>query len=176
MPSFNKSTQVPYLGILTTLALIFSYIETLIPLGLAIPGVKLGLANVVILFTLYALGPKSALGVNLLRIFLAGILFRGIFAVVYGLSGGLLSIAVMIILKKTKKFSIIGVSVAGSVFHNMGQLLSARLVMGTSKIFYYFPFLLFSGIVTGIFIGMVVYLLSRPLKPFFPSGDFVTEE
>ncbi len=175
MQSLNKSQQVAYIGIFTTLALIFSYVESIVPVGIPLPGVKLGIANMVILFVLYTLGAKSALGVNLLRIVIGGILFRGVFAMFYGLGGGLLSILVMILLKKTKKFSIIGVSVGGSVFHNMGQLVMASLFMGTLKVFYYFPLLLFSGIITGIILGLLVHLLSRHLPSFFPAGDFITK-
>ena len=151
-------------AMLSCLALIFSYIEFLIPIDFGIPGIKLGLANLLIIIALYGLEWKYALAINLVRITLSGLLFSGAFGVVYSLSGGLLSFFVMAILK----FSIVGVSMAGGVFHNLGQILVAAKLVSNIKIFYYFPVLLFSGMATGILIGFFAYYLAIKM----PSGLF----
>lgn len=163
-----KTSRLALAAMLSCLALIFSYIEFLIPIDFGIPGIKLGLANLLIIIALYGLEWKYALAINLVRITLSGLLFSGAFGVVYSLSGGLLSFFVMAILKKTHKFSIVGVSMAGGVFHNLGQILVAAKLVSNVKIFYYFPFLLFSGIVTGVIIGFFAYYLAIKM----PSGLF----
>lgn len=144
-----------------TLALIFTYVEFLIPYSVGIPGVKLGLANLVIIIALYEMDFKYALSINLLRIALSGLLFSGIFAMFYSLSGGLVSIIVMWALKRSGKFSMAGVSMAGGVAHNLGQLLVAAFVVSNIKIFVYFPILIFSGIGAGICIGIVAYVIDK---------------
>ncbi|MEG0829262.1 MAG: Gx transporter family protein [Anaerovoracaceae bacterium] len=160
----SKTTYALTLSaLLATLALIFSYIEAIIPFALGIPGVKLGIANLVIIVALYLLGGRYAFSINVLRILVAGLLFNGIFGALYSLSGGLLSFAVMYLLKKTGLFSIIGVSMAGGVAHNLGQLLVAALLVSNFKVFFYFPVLVFSGILTGIFIGIIAYFILKKL-------------
>ena len=149
---------------LTALALIFSYVEVLIPFSFGIPGIKLGLANIVVLICIYTLGAKYGLLINLARIALVALLFGNAFSVVYAVSGGLISLAVMLIAKKAGVFSVIGVSMAGGVFHNLGQLLVAALVMQTGRIMYYFPVLLISGMITGIVTGFIATLVLRALK------------
>lgn len=149
---------------LTALALIFSYIELLIPISFGIPGIKLGLANVVALVALYTLGASYSLSINVLRVLLSGLLFGNVFAIVYSLAGALLSFLVMLLLKKTDRFSIVGVSMAGGVFHNLGQITVAALVVENSKLFYYFPALLFAGMATGILIGIVGFSVCKRLK------------
>jgi heptaprenyl diphosphate synthase len=144
-----------------TLALIFTYVEFLIPYSVGIPGVKLGLANLVIIIALYEMDFKYALSINLLRIALSGLLFSGVFAMFYSLSGGLVSIIVMWALKRSGKFSMAGVSMAGGVAHNLGQLLVAAFVVSNIKIFVYFPILIFSGIGAGICIGIVAYVIDK---------------
>lgn len=144
-----------------TLALIFTYVEFLIPYSVGVPGVKLGLANLVIIIVLYEMDFKYATAVNLLRIGLAGLLFNGIFAMFYSLSGGMISLILMWMLKKTDRFSMIGVSMAGGVAHNLGQLLVAAFVVSNIKMFIYFPLLVFSGIVAGIGIGIIAYVIDR---------------
>ncbi len=156
-----KTKRTALFGMLVGLAFIFSYVEHLIPLPLP-TGVKLGAANVVILCALYFLGAKEALAVSGVRILLSGFAF-GISTVPYSVAGGLLSLLVMVVLKKRKSFSVVGVSVAGSVCHNMGQTLVAVLLLGR-KTAYYFPLLLFSGIVAGILIGMLSGLVISRLK------------
>lgn len=148
-------TKVAYFGVFTALALIFSYVETLIPVHIGIPGIKLGLANLVILIVLYKMGVKEAYTLSVVRVVLAGFIFGNLFSIVYSLAGGLLSLTVMAFLKKFGKFSLIGISIAGGVFHNVGQLIMAAIVLESLSIGYYFPVLLISGMVTGLLIGIV---------------------
>lgn len=150
-------------ALLAALALIFSYIEVLIPFNPGIPGIKLGIANLVIIIALYYLGPKYALTVNLVRICIAGLLFNGLFGALYSLSGGLLSWVVMVLLKKTGVFSVTGVSMAGGVAHNLGQLLTAAFIVSNIKVFIYFPVLIFSGLICGTLIGILSYLILKKL-------------
>ena len=156
-----KTKHVALFGMLVALAFIFSYIEHLIPLPLP-TGVKLGAANIVIVCALYFLGWKEALAVSLIRIVLSGFAF-GISTVPYSLAGGFLSLLVMVVLKRSKNFGIIGVSVAGSVCHNVGQTFVAMVMLGTKTV-YYFPVLLLSGIIAGILIGLISGLTLEKLK------------
>ena len=157
-------TKVAYFGVFTALALIFSYVESIIPINFGIPGVKLGLANLIIVITLYKMSIKEAYILSVARIVLAGFMFGNLFAILYSLSGGMLSLTIMCILKKTNKFSVFGVSMAGGVFHNIGQLLMAAIVLESVSIGYYFPVLLLSGLVTGFVIGVVSHEMMNRLK------------
>jgi len=156
-------TKVAYFGVFTALALIFSYVETLIPIHLGIPGVKLGLANLIIVITLYKMGIKEAYILSIVRVVLAGFIFGNMFSILYSMSGGLLSLTVMIFLKKTDKFSIMGISMAGGVFHNIGQLIMAAVVLESLSIRYYLPVLLISGVLTGFLIGFIAYEMLKRL-------------
>lgn len=147
--------KAAYFGVFTALALIFSYVETLIPIHIGIPGVKLGLANLIVVIALYRIGVRESYVLSVLRVILAGFLFGNLFAILYSLAGGLFSLTVMAFLKKTEKFSVLGVSMAGGVFHNIGQLMMATIVLESLSITYYLPVLLISGIVTGLLIGIV---------------------
>ena len=164
----RKSTQITkrlaVCSALTALALIFSYVEVLIPFSFGIPGIKLGLANIVVLISIYALGPRYGLLINAARIGLSALLFGNAFSVIYAFAGGLVSFCIMLLAKKAGVFSVIGVSMAGGVFHNLGQLLIAALVMQTSKIMYYFPVLLIAGMITGVLTGFIAYLVLRALR------------
>lgn len=145
---------------MAALALIFSYVEAIIPYSPGVPGIKLGIANIVTVIALYKFGPKDALAVSIIRIVIAGLLFNGLFGMLYSLAGGLISLAGMILLKKTDRFSVVGVSMAAGVLHNFGQLLMASVLISDLRIFFYFPVLLFSGIAAGILVGiMAVYVL-----------------
>ncbi|MBR3033728.1 MAG: Gx transporter family protein [Firmicutes bacterium] len=157
------SARIAACGVLTALALIFSYIEFLVPLSIAIPGIKLGLANIVCLVCLYALGEKHAFLINVTRIALAALLFGSVFSALYALAGGVVSFAVMALLKRTKRFSVCGVSMAGGVFHNLAQLAVAGLLVESAQVFYYFPVLLLSGMATGIGIGILATLILRSI-------------
>lgn len=147
--------KAAYFGVFTALALIFSYVEMLIPIHFGVPGIKLGLANLMIVIMLYKSGPKDALLLSVVRIVLSGFMFGNLFAILYSLAGGILSLAVMALLKKRGTFSVMGVSIAGGVFHNIGQLAGAMAVVETYRVGYYLPVLLIAGMVTGMLIGIV---------------------
>ncbi len=144
-------------AMLTVIALMFSYIEAMIPITLGIPGFKLGFANIMIIISLYALDFRYALGVDFIRIILAGLLFGTPFSMMYSMAGGMVSLMVMWALRKTGLFSVIGVSMAGGVFHNLGQLMVAALAVSNLRMFIYFPVLVFTGIATGIGTGVISY-------------------
>ena len=148
---------------LTALAMIFSYIEFLIPFSIGSPGIKLGIANIVRIITLYCLGPKYAFAVNIARVLLSGLLFSGLYGLMYSLSGALISLVAMSLLKKTNAFSIIGVSAAGGVTHNFAQILMASLVVSNINIFIYFPVLIFAGIICGVLNGFASHLILKRL-------------
>lgn len=162
-PKRSVAKTVSHIALLTSLALIFSYIEAIIPYNPAIPGIKLGIANVVTVIALYKFGWKDAACVSVLRIVLAGLLFNGVFGMLYSLAGASVSFLGMLLLKRSKIFSIVGVSMAGGVLHNLGQLLVAAALIEDLRIFFYFPVLLFSGIVSGIAIGIVATLILKKL-------------
>ena len=150
-----KTRKIAYLGVFLALALILSYVESLIPFYFGIPGVKLGLTNLIVVVMLYCTGTKEAFGVSVARILLAGFLFGNLFSILYSLAGGVLSFIVMCLLKKTGRFHVISVSVTGGISHNIGQLIAAAFVVETYDIFYYMPFLLIAGVATGFVIGML---------------------
>ena len=150
-------------ALLAALALIFSYIEVLIPFNFGVPGIKLGVANLVIIVSLYYLGAGYAITVNVVRILIAGLLFNGLFGALYSLAGAIVSFIVMILLKKTDVFSVVGISMAGGVAHNLGQILVAAFLVSNIKIFIYFPVLIISGVVCGTIIGILSQLILRKL-------------
>ncbi|MCR5748323.1 MAG: Gx transporter family protein [Lachnospiraceae bacterium] len=162
----KTAEKTAYLGLMTTLAVIMGYVESLIPSFFPVPGIKLGLANIVIVFILYRYGSGYALSVSIVRIILTGLLFGNIFGIFFSFSGTLLSIPVMYFLKRSGRFSVIGVCVAGAAFFNVGQIIAAMLVAGPA-IFRYLPVLLIAGEAAGIIIGIIVYMVikrtSRPL-------------
>lgn len=143
------------MGVFLALALICSYVESLIPISFGIPGVKLGLTNIVVVLMLYCIGAKEALAVSVCRIVLAGFLFGNLFSILYSLAGGLLSFLIMWAVKRTGKLGILPVSVCGGIFHNIGQLAVAALVVENYNVFYYLPVLLLAGAATGLAIGVV---------------------
>ena len=147
-------SKVAYIGVFTALALIFSYVETLIPIQFGIPGVKLGLANLIIVIALYRMKLSEAYLLSIVRVLLAGFIFGNYFSIIYSLAGGILSLTVMALLRKKGGFSVIGVSIAGGVFHNIGQLIVASVIVETFSVMYYVPVLLIAGLVTGLLIGI----------------------
>lgn len=163
MPTHTKTTSGVYnitlCAALIAVALVFSYIENLIPLPIPVPGIKLGFANIPIIVALYRVGAKSAFVVNITRIILAGLLFSGVSAMLYALAGGILSVIVMILLKRTNVFSPFGVSVGGASAHIIGQILLASLVIQSTSILMLLPILLISAVISGIIIGFVSQLL-----------------
>lgn len=147
--------RVAYFGVFAALALMFSYIETMIPIQFGVPGIKLGFANIMIVIMLYKSSAKEALLLSIVRIMLSGFLFGNLSSILYSIAGGVLSLGIMTLLKKQGGFSVIGVSVAGGVSHNVGQLIVAMLVVETYQVGYYFPVLLVAGVLTGLGIGVV---------------------
>ena len=150
----SRARRTALTALMVSLALIFSYIEFLIPFTPAIPGIKLGIANLV---------PRYALTVNIVRVLIAGLLFSGVFGAAYSMAGALLSFLVMVLLKKTDLFSITGVSIAGGVAHNLGQILVASFLVSNLKMFAYFPVLIFSGVASGAAIGIISWLILQRL-------------
>lgn len=147
--------KVAVFGVFTSLALILSYVELLIPINLGIPGMKLGLANLLVVILLYKGGPRDALLLSVIRILLSGLIFGNMFSIFYSLGGGLLSLAVMVFLKKTGQFTVAGISIGGGASHNVGQLLVAMFVVQTYQVGYYLPVLLIAGVITGAVIGIL---------------------
>lgn len=142
---------------MVALAFTLSYLESLIPFNFGIPGVKLGLANLVVVTALYIMTPWQAFAIAVIRIFLAGLTFGNFYSLAYSLCGGLLSFIVMLAVKKTS-LSVIGVSMLGGICHNLGQIIVAAIVMRTARIVYYFPVLLIAGLVTGLLMGIIAKL------------------
>ena len=151
----KRNENISFLGLCTALALVLAYVEIQIqPLFPAIPGIKMGLPNIIIVFLLYRRGITSAIGVSLVRIILVSMLFGNGMTLAYSLAGGILSLTVMILLRKLNFMSEVGVSVAGSVMHNAGQILMAMLLLETSELGYYMVVLTVTGIIAGILVGL----------------------
>ena len=165
MNAKNKTRQIAFLGIMIIIAFAASYVERMIPPPIpTLPGIKLGLANVVILMVLYLKDAKTALTLNIMRIFLFAILFSGLWGMFYSLFGALFSFTVICLLKKAGIFGVVGVSVGGGVFHNVGQICFAMLSMQNISLIYYLPLLIFSGIAAGILVGYGAGLCANRLK------------
>lgn len=156
-----KTKKLTTLGLSVALALILSYVESLLPPLVAVPGVKVGLPNIVILFLLYRYGWKEAASVSLIRLLLSAALFTGFAAFFYGLAGAVLSLLGSALLKRSDRFSPLGVSVAGGVLHNLGQIALAALVLESGYLFAYLPVLLLSGTVAGAVVGGLSAILIR---------------
>lgn len=152
------------LGLTIALAMIMSYIEALVPLSFAVPGIKMGLANIVIIFVLYKIGTKEAILVSIIRVILVSLLFSNVMAMAYSIAGAVLSLSVMWFLKKTDKFSFVGVSIAGGIMHNVGQIIMAVILLGTEQIALYLPVLIITGTATGVVIGIVSGLVINRFK------------
>lgn len=163
------SKKVAMTGMFVALAMIFSYIEVLIPINFGIPGMKLGLANLVVVVTLYVLGAKLACAVSLIRIVLVAMTFGNMSAMLYSMAGGILSFAGMTLLKRIPGFSVIGVSIFGGVLHNAGQLLVAMAVVENIHLMGYLPALMIAGILTGMAIGFVSLQVIPRVKPMMKS-------
>lgn len=164
------SKKVAMAGMFTALAMIFSYVEVLIPINLGIPGMKLGLANLVVVVTLYTMGVPMAFAVSMIRIMLVSMTFGSFSAMLYSMAGGLLSFCGMALLKKVPNFSVVGVSLLGGVLHNTGQLLVAMAVVENINLIAYLPPLMIAGMVTGILIGIVSAQIIPRIKKVLHSG------
>lgn len=167
MTTENKIYRICLSGMLIGLGMIFSYLEALVPINLGVPGVKLGLANLVTIVALYQLNVKSAALIAFVRVILSSILFSNMTVMLYSLAGAALSLLVMAILARIDIFSKTGVSIAGGVAHNIGQLLVAWLVIENANVLYYLPVLLIAGTVAGACIGILASLISKKLYFLF---------
>lgn len=151
------------MGLMIALALVLSYVEAQIPTFVAIPGIKVGLANIVVVFALYSFGTKEAFVVSILRVLLAALMFGSVMSLAYSAAGAFLSLLGMILLKKSGLFGCVAVSVVGGVLHNLGQILMACLVLETNVVIYYLPFLILSGTIAGVVVGLVAALVLKRL-------------
>ena len=150
-----KTKKIAVLALAIALAMILSFVESQIPAFVAIPGVKIGLANIAVVFVLYKLGWKEAVLISLVRVFMVSVLFGTAVSLFYSVAGAVLSLTGMVLLKRTGLFSTVAVSVTGGVLHNVGQILMACLLLETNVIVYYLPFLILSGVIAGVVIGVV---------------------
>ena len=161
----SKTKKLTLLGLSTAAAMILSYIEFLLPpLFSAVPGIKIGLANIIIVFLLYKLGAIEASVVSLVRLLLSSLLFGSALTLAYSAAGALLSMIVMVLLKKCGFFSAVGVSIAGGVFHNLGQIIMAIIILTTKEIGYYMIVLTVTGIISGMFVGIVGAVMLKNIK------------
>lgn len=158
-PTGTPGRRVALDGILVALAMIFSYIETFIPFNFGVPGIKLGLANLVVLLGLTFLPAVDVLLISVVRIVLSSLLFGNVMSLWYSLAGGLLSFLCMWLLTRREGYSIIGISMAGGVMHNVGQIITAAIIVKTLQLTWYLPVLLVAGLVTGLIIGSLAKLL-----------------
>lgn len=154
-----KTRKIATLALAIALAMILSFVESQIPAFVAIPGVKVGLANIAVVFVLYKLGWKEAVLISLVRVFMVSVLFGTAVSLFYSVAGAVLSLTGMVLLKRTGLFSTVAVSVTGGVLHNVGQILMACLLLETNVIVYYLPFLILSGVIAGVVIGVVAAIM-----------------
>lgn len=164
MAAGKNSRELARFALLVALAMVLSWLESMVPLSLAVPGVKLGLANLVVIFALYRLGPRQAAVISLVRVLLVTLTFGNAFGFAYSLAGAALSLGVMIPLRRSGKFSLLGVSIAGGVCHNIGQILVAMAVLGTAELLWYLPALLAAGTAAGVCIGAAGALVTARVK------------
>lgn len=163
----DKITRVATLGMLTAIAMILSYAESLLPpIWAAVPGIKIGLPNIIIIFLLYKSGYKVAAAVSFIRVFLAALLFGSMMTLAYSLTGAVLSLTLMVLCKRVDSFSTVGVSIVGGVTHNLGQILMAIALVKTAQLGYYMIVLAVTGTIAGAFIGLAASLMLRRLEKF----------
>lgn len=159
-----KTKKLVTLAVTVSVAMILSFVESRIPAFVAIPGVKVGLANIAVIFALYKMGWREALAVSLVRVALVALLFGSVVSLAYSIAGAVLSLSVMILLRKAGIFTEVAVSVVGGITHNVGQILVAFLLLETGVVFYYLPFLLVSGVIAGIAVGVASALLVKKIR------------
>ncbi len=159
-----KYKKMTFLALSVSLAMILSFVESLIPPLVAIPGVKIGLANIVTVFLLYTLGARAAGAVSLVRVLLSALLFGNVQSLIFALSGAILSFVVMLVARRFLPFGTVGVSVLGAVAHNAGQIVAAVIVMETLGVAYYFIPLVISGTLGGVFVGLIAAVITKRLE------------
>ena len=162
--TISSSRMTAICGVFIALAMVLSYLESLVPISFAIPGIKLGFANIVTIIALVKLGLKPALIISVGRVLLSGLLFGNQATIMYSMVGALFSIAVMFIVRKLKLLAITGTSVCGAVAHNLGQLIVAAIVIENTKIFYYMAVLSVSGIIAGVLIGLLAGIIIKNIR------------
>lgn len=165
----NDTRRLTALALTVSFALILSFIESKVPAFVAIPGVKVGLANIAVIFTLYKFGTGEAITVSAMRVLLVSMLFGSPVSFIYSISGAVTSLLVMILLKKLAPMTEVSVSVVGGVVHNIAQIGVASLMLETNVVTYYLPFLLLSGTVAGIAVGVISAILIKKIKIDFPK-------
>lgn len=159
-----KTRKTTFLAMTVAAAMILSWLESILPGFTGIPGIKIGLANIAVIFALEKFGEKEAFAVSLVRVFALALLFGSAVSLLYSAAGAVLSLCVMILMRKTGRFSPVGVSVAGAVAHNTGQILVAGALMGTGLLGYYLPILLVSGVVSGIAVGLASAVVAARVR------------
>lgn len=164
------SKKISLLALFTAFAVVLGYVESFIP-SIGIPGVKLGLANLAVLLTLYYMGPIEGITVSIIRILIIGMFFGNLFSILFSIAGAVISYLVMVAVKKISKVSMITVGIFGGVFHNIGQMVVAIFVVDTYQVIYYLPVLIITGIVTGAIIGTVSRIIYTRTKGFIKLGD-----
>ncbi len=161
----NKTRRIALLGVLTSVALVLSYLEVMLPpISTAVPGIKMGLPNIIIIFLLYKYGLKEAVTVSLIRVFIVALLFGNVMTLAYSVAGAVLSLALMTLFMKIKLFSQIGVSIIGGISHNLGQILVAIFLFDTIQIGYYMIVLSITGTIAGVLIGIISSILVKKLE------------
>ncbi|MBQ4273390.1 MAG: Gx transporter family protein [Clostridia bacterium] len=160
----KKTLQLTTMAFVIAFAMILSFVESRIPAFVAIPGVKVGLANIAVIFTLYKLGVKEAITVSIIRVLLISMLFGSPVSLIYSISGATLSLATMILLKKLTPLTEVTISVTGGVMHNVGQIAAASFMLSTNVVIYYLPFLLVSGTIAGVVVGIASAILIKRIK------------
>ncbi len=164
-----KNKKIAFLGLFIALAFVLSYIEFMLPLNIGIPGAKVGLANLVVMVALYTVGEKDAIALSLVRVVLIGLTFGNLSMMLYSMAGAILSLIVMLLARKMDKLSMVGVSILGGVFHNVGQIIVAIFVLETGSLMYYLPFLIILGCISGVLIGIVAGLITVRVKRAFTA-------
>ena len=159
-----KTSKLTVMSLSVALAMILSFVESQIPAFVAVPGVKVGLANIVVVFVLYKLGWKEAVAISMVRVLMVSLLFGSGVSFFYSVAGAVLSLGGMILLQRCKVFSYVAVSVAGGVLHNAGQIAMACFLLRTDVIRYYLPFLVLSGVVAGVVVGLVAAIMVKRIN------------
>lgn len=161
----NKTRRIALLGVLISVALVLSYLEVMLPpISTAVPGIKMGLPNIIIIFVLYKFGLKEAVTVSLIRVFIVALLFGNVMTLAYSVAGAVLSLGLMTLFKKLNLFSQIGVSIIGGISHNLGQILVAIFLFDTIQIGYYMIVLSITGTIAGVVIGIISSILVKKLE------------
>lgn len=156
-----RTVRITELGMLLAISLVLAYLESLLPVMIAVPGVKIGLANIITMLLLYNRKLRVTFFFMTLRVILAGFLFSGVSGILYSFAGGVCCIGIMSILKRISIFSVMGVSMAGAIFHNIGQIMIAVFVVENVHVVYYLPVLCVSGTVSGFLIGYITYFVTK---------------